>query len=213
MSNHPKRGLAVTHFRPNPEVSYRLRCTHSAQNCVPTFAGATYTWLQIGHPLPLFPLPLPPSPWGLVSKGGGRGPRPLCRFKGVRGEIEIPPRFSLGGPGGTFSFQKRISPLAPCPGNRDCPLWEQRNRAALYAKGPFPLPRHGNAPLWEQREYPLWLPHTESVCFCGESRLIMKYPPDPKILLRFPRYGPSGPGGYLPAEGQTLPPSAPHPPA
>ena len=67
----------------------------------------------------------PSSPWGLVSKGGGRGPRPLCRFKGVRGEIEIPPRFSLGGPGGTFSFQKRISPLASRPGNRDCPLREQ----------------------------------------------------------------------------------------
>ena len=96
--------------------------------------------VQIGHPLLLFPLPLPrlapggvskgegpcprpPSPWGLVSKGGGQGPRPLCRFKGVRGEIEIPPRFSLGGPGGTFSFQKRISPLASA-GNPG-PLWEQ----------------------------------------------------------------------------------------
>ena len=45
------------------------------------------------------PCPRPPSPWGLVSKGGGQGPRPLCRFKGVRGEIEIPPRFSLGGQG------------------------------------------------------------------------------------------------------------------
>ena len=29
----------------------------------------------------------------------GPQPAPLCRFKGVRGEIEIPPRFSLGGRG------------------------------------------------------------------------------------------------------------------
>ena len=52
------------------------------------------------------PCPRPPSPWGLVSKGGGQGPRPLCRFKGVRGEIEIPPRFSLGGPGGHSLFKR-----------------------------------------------------------------------------------------------------------
>ena len=43
-------------------------------------------------------------PRGLDSKGGGRSPRPLCRFKGVRGEIEIPPRFSLGGAGGDILF-------------------------------------------------------------------------------------------------------------
>ena len=55
----------------------------------------------------------------------------------------------------------------------------------------------GTVPLREQRE----------------GRHIMKYPPDPKILLRFPRYGPSGPGGYPPAGGRTPPPSAPHPPA
>ena len=54
--------------------------------------------------------PRPPSPWGLVSKGGGQGPRPLCRFKGVRGEIEIPPRFSLGGRGGIL-FSKENIPL------------------------------------------------------------------------------------------------------
>ena len=55
----------------------------------------------------------------------------------------------------------------------------------------------GTVPLREQREW----------------RHIMKYPPDPKILLRFPRYGPSGPEGYPPAGGRTPPPSAPHPPA
>ena len=76
----------------------------------------------------------PPSCPGRGFQRGGPQPAPLCRFKGVRGEIEIPPRFSLGGPGGTFSFQKRISPLASRPGNRGRPLRQR----------PLPL-----APTWE----------------------------------------------------------------
>ena len=76
----------------------------------------------------------PPSNSGRGFQRGGPQPAPLCRFKGVRGEIEIPPRFSLGGPGGTFSFQKRISPLASRLGNRGRPLRQR----------PLPL-----APTWE----------------------------------------------------------------
>ena len=56
----------------------------------------------------------------------------------------------------------------------------------------------------------------QELSLCGSSEnsgTFMKYPPDPKILLRFPRYGPSGPGGYPPAGGRTPPPSAPRPPA
>ena len=71
--------------------------------------------MQIGHPLLLFPLPLPhpSSNSGRgFPKGEGRSPRPLCRFKGVRGEIEIPPRFSLGRPGGDILFSKENIPLA-----------------------------------------------------------------------------------------------------
>ena len=50
-------------------------------------------------------------------KGRDRSPSPLSRFKGVRGEIEIPPGFSLGGEGGHFSFQKRnVPPFPPHPG-------------------------------------------------------------------------------------------------
>ena len=41
----------------------------------------------------------------------GPQPAPLCRFKGVRGEIEIPPRFSLGG-WGDILFSKENIPLA-----------------------------------------------------------------------------------------------------
>ena len=78
----------------------------------PRTCSTAHNGVQIGRPLLLFPLPLPhpSSNSGRgFPKGEGRSPRPLCRFKGVRGEIEIPPRFSLGGRG-AFSFQKRISP-------------------------------------------------------------------------------------------------------
>ena len=79
---------------------------------------------------------LPSSPVPLGVGFQRRGPRPpaFVSFQGVRGEIEIPPRFSLGGPGGTFSFQKRISPLASRLGNRGRPLRQR----------PLPL-----APTWE----------------------------------------------------------------
>ena len=81
---------------------------YSSNNCAPASVGAAFIGVQRGHPLPHFPLPLPLSLEGF-PKGRNRSFAPLCRFKGVRGEIEIPPRFSLGGRG-TFSFQKRISP-------------------------------------------------------------------------------------------------------
>ena len=106
---------------------------YSSNNCAPASVGAAFIGVQRGHPLPHFPLPLPLSLEGF-PKGRNRSFAPLCRFKGVRGEIEIPPRFSLGGPGGTFSFQKRISPLASRPGNRGRPLRQR----------PLPL-----APTWE----------------------------------------------------------------
>ena len=66
--------------------------------------------VQRGHPLPPFPLPLPLSLEGF-PKGRNRSFAPLCRFKGVRGEIEIPPRFSLGGRGDIL-FSKENIPLA-----------------------------------------------------------------------------------------------------
>ena len=107
--------------------------------------------VQIGHPLLLFPLPLPPSNSGRSFQRGGalpsspvplgvgfqrRGPRPpaFVSFQGVRGEIEIPPRFSLGGPGGTFSFEREYPPWLPHPLVRGAsagnpgPLREQRKR-------------------------------------------------------------------------------------
>ncbi len=133
-SNHPKRGLAVTHFRSNLKRPYRLRYTRSFQNCVPAPAGTSHTGAANRTP-PTSPsaAALPSCP-GRGFQRGGPQPAPLCRFKGVRGEIEIPPAFLFRGAGGTFSFQKRISPLASRPGNRGRPLRQR----------PLPL-----APTWE----------------------------------------------------------------
>ena len=71
---------------------------------------------------------LPSSPVPLGVGFQRRGPRPpaFVSFQGGAGGNRNPPAFLFRGAGGTFSFQKRISPLASRPGNRDCPLWEQR---------------------------------------------------------------------------------------
>ena len=86
------------------------RC--SSNNCVPASVGAAFIGVQRGHPLPPFPLPLPLSLEGF-PKGRNRSFAPLCRFKGGRGEIEIPPRFSLGG-WGDILFSKENIPLGFC---------------------------------------------------------------------------------------------------
>ena len=163
---------------------------YSSNNCVPAFGGTAFIWVQRGHSLPLFPLPLPLSLEGF-PKGRNRSFAPLCRFKGVRGEIEIPPRFSLGG-WGDILFSKENIPFGFSPRKPGPPF---------APKTPSPCPDMGMSPCWSKSSP---VPH---------SGTLMKYPPDPKILLRFPRYGPSGPEGYPPAGGRTPPPFAPHPPA
>ena len=168
-----------------PPAGCADRC--SARNCIPALESPPHTGAANRTPPASLSAAAPPSCPGRGFQRGGPQPAPLCRFKGVRGEIEIPPRFSLGGPGGHSLFK------------REYPLWllAPETGAALCAKGPFPLPR-------------------QELSLCGSSEnggTFMKYPPSPKISLRFPRYGPSGPGGYPPAGGRTPPPSAPHPPA
>ena len=123
VSNYPKRGLAATHCRLSPQLSYRLRRkSPNDLSTSPASAGMAFIWLQRGHHLLLFPLPLPIPKRGFQRRGlspslkkgfqrGGPQPAPLCRFKGVRGEIEIPPRFSLGGRGDIL-FSKENIPLA-----------------------------------------------------------------------------------------------------
>ena len=69
----------------------------------------------------------PPHPQRGFQRGGPQ-PAPLCRFKGVRGEIEIPPRFSLGGRGDILFSKENIplaSPYRAGTFHREFPLWEQ----------------------------------------------------------------------------------------
>ena len=75
---------------------------------IPASAGAAFIWLQRGYPLPPFPLPLPIL-WGVVSKGGGRGPRPLCRW-GSRANRNALVLFFRGV--GRVLFQKRMRPTS-----------------------------------------------------------------------------------------------------
>ena len=65
----------------------------------------------------LFPLPLLPLSGERNPKGRGRSPFPLCRFKGVWGEIGIPPRFWRGSQG-EVSLRQRHLPLSPGGGHR-----------------------------------------------------------------------------------------------
>ena len=84
--------------------------------------------MQIGHPLLLFPLPLPPSNSGRSFQRGGalpsspvplgvgfqrRGPRPpaFVSFQGGAGGNRNPPAFLFRGPGGIL-FSKENIPLA-----------------------------------------------------------------------------------------------------
>ena len=105
---------------------------YSSNNCVLAFGGTAFIGVQRGHPLPPFPLPLPLSLEGF-PKGRNRSFAPLCRFKGVRGEIEIPPRFSLGGRGDILFSKENIplaSPYRAGTFHREFPLWEQQIKPA-----------------------------------------------------------------------------------
>ena len=82
------------------------------------------------------PCPRPPSPWGLVSKGGGslrpssfvplgvgfqrRGPRPpaFVSFQGGAGGNRNPPAFLFRGAGGDILFSKENIPLGFCRDSR-----------------------------------------------------------------------------------------------
>ena len=127
-----------------------------------------------------------------VSKGEKPQFRPFESFQGGAGGNRNPPAFLFRGAGGDILFSKENIPFGFSPRKPGPPF---------APKTPSPCPDMGMSPCGSKSSP---VPH---------SGTFMKYPPDPKILLRFPRYGPSGPGGYPPAGGRTPPPSAPHPPA
>ena len=166
MSNHPKRGLAVTDFQPNPEVSCRLRCTQILNQYVPAPESPLCTGVANRTPPAPLSAAAPPSlvsrspsfvPWGLVSKGGGRGPRPLCQ-RGYGGRWR-PPCFGWGSKG---EGPLRQSPL-PLALTWECPLVGARKMGiqSRMVSPCFPVPHSGASlcpcggsprPLLEQRK-------------------------------------------------------------
>ena len=96
---------------PRRTASPHLKARHSLGR-KPERLSATAPCVPLRYALP-GPLRIAPHPRPTPGRGiqrGGPQPAPLCRFKGVRGEIEIPPRFSLGGRGDIL-FSKENIPL------------------------------------------------------------------------------------------------------
>lgn len=151
-------GLAVTNCRPNPEVSYRLRYTYSAQNCVPAPESPPHTNVPNRTPPALLSAAAPPSPGEgfqreraaalalCVVGGPGRSRNALVLFfRGV----------------GRVLFQKRMRPTSlrwepPLAGVRE--MWGtfqwakpiEKNRTAICSISASihttaPLPRWASA--------------------------------------------------------------------
>ena len=119
-ANSPKTGTGRHELPTELETPLPAALYLNLNQCAAASAGMEHNGVQIGHPLLLFPLPLPrPTPGG-VSKGEGPQSRPFVP-RGGMGDGGVP-HVSGGGLRG-----------------RD-----------LCAKGPFPLPRSGNCPLREQ---------------------------------------------------------------
>ena len=62
-STHPKRGLAVTHCQPNPEVAYRLRYTRISNRHIPAFESAEHNGAE--NRIGVFLLPCVPLRYAL----------------------------------------------------------------------------------------------------------------------------------------------------
>ena len=91
-------GLAVTNCRPNPEVSYRLRYTYSARNCVPAPESPPHTNVPNRTPPALLSAAAPPSNSGRGFQRGGATAPPLCA-RGGMGDGGVPPCFGWGSKG------------------------------------------------------------------------------------------------------------------
>ena len=147
-------GLAVTNCRPNPEVSYRLRYTYSARNCVPASESPPHTNVPNRTPPALLSAAAPPSNSGRGFQRGGATAPPLC----ARGGTVASPHVSGGGLRGRDLCAKGPFPL-PCSGSYH-----------LREQGKW------NVPLWEQREYPLWLLVPETgTALCGSSLYLLNF--------------------------------------
>ena len=109
MSNHPKRGLPVTHCRPNLEISYRLRYTQISNQYVPAPESPPHTGVLIRTLSAPLSAAAPLILRG-VSKGEKPQFRPFVSFQGGAGGNRNPPAFLFRGLGGHSLF-KREYPL------------------------------------------------------------------------------------------------------
>ena len=119
-------GLAVTNCRPNPEVSYRLRYTYSAQNCVPAPESPPHTNVPNRTPPALLSAAAPPSNSGRGFQRRGPHLRPPSPGEGFQRERAAALALCVvGGPGrsrnalvlffrgvGRVLFQKRMRPTS-----------------------------------------------------------------------------------------------------
>ena len=144
------------------------RC--SLNNCILASAGMAFIWLQRGHHLLLFPLPLSIL-WGWFPKAGGRGPSLSPKRGFQRGKR----RSAAGGgvseplsrkhpgwqtqsgwePVGATVFKPQFRPFVPRGGMGDGGVPHVSGGGLrgrdLCAKDSFPLPCSGNYLLREQR--------------------------------------------------------------
>ena len=109
MSNHPKRGLPVTHCLPNLEISYRLRYTQISNQYVPAPESPPHTGVLIRTLSAPLSAAAPLILRG-VSKGEKPQFRPFVSFQGGAGGNRNPPAFLFRGLGGHTLF-KREYPL------------------------------------------------------------------------------------------------------
>ena len=125
--NSPKTGTGRHELPTELETPLPAALYLNLNQCAAASAGMEHNGVQIGHPLLLFPLPLPHPQEGF-PKGRDRSPAPLCH-EGVWGTGGVP-HGSGGGLRGRYRCAKDTSPL-PCSGNY--PLWEQREAGAFCA--------------------------------------------------------------------------------
>ena len=89
-ANSPKTGTGRHELPTELETPLPAALYLNLNQCAAASAGMEHNGVQIGHPLLLFPLPLPrPTPGG-VSKGEGPQSRPFVPRGGIGGRVASP---------------------------------------------------------------------------------------------------------------------------
>ena len=193
-------GLAVTNCRPNPEVSYRLRYTYSAQNYVPAPESPPHTNVPNRTPPALLSAAAPPSSSGRGFQRERAAALALCVVGGPGRSRNALVLFFRGV--GRVLFQKRMRPTSlrwepPLAGARE--MWGtfqwakpiEKNSAAICSISASihttaPLPRWASAyPAgsggWRPAPRPRsWRPARPDRSLSGRPRTVRRFrPPAP----------------------------------